>query len=90
MKTTMTALAAVLTLAVSASVANAAKGGAGFDINKDGPRIERGERINWEPKVIEREPSPIERVIDAVIDSPVRPAMDRDGNWGMQFNKSFP
>lgn len=82
----------VLALAATAAVSSvaAAKGGdGGVGIQRDGPRIERGERINWEPKCISREPSLVERAIRAVVDSPVRPAI-KDGQPAVQFHTSFP
>ena len=88
MKTPITALVAVLALAMSASFANAAKGGAGFDINKDGPRIERGERINWEPKGVQREPSVIDKVIDTIKESPVVPTI-KDGQPAILIRGTF-
>lgn len=89
MKTSKTLLVAVLALAAASSFASNAKGSSGFDIQKDGPRIERGERINWEPKTTVRDPSPIERVIKEVVDSPVRPTI-KDGQPAIQFRTSFP
>lgn len=89
MKTPKTLLVAILALAAASPFASNAKGGAGFDIQKDGPRIERGERINWEPKAVERDPSPIERVIKEVVDSPVRPTI-KDGQLAIEFRHSFP
>ena len=88
MKNHKIAMAAILAMAAAHPFAHAAKG-AGFDIQKDGPRIERGERINWEPKGVARDPSPMEKVIKAVVESPIRPAI-KDGMPAIQFNKSFP
>jgi hypothetical protein len=87
MKNHKIALATILAMAAATPFAHAAKG-AGFDIQKDGPRIERGERINWEPKGVARDPSPVEK--SDYYD-------DRDfsrGNWcgtpPFPFHKSFP
>lgn len=82
---------AVLAVAAAATVSSAAfaKGGdGGADIMKNGPRIERGERVNWGPGE-RRVPSPVETALKAVSDWPVRPTI-KDGLPTIQFQKSFP
>jgi hypothetical protein len=78
----------MVTMAMVSTTAFAKGGDGGADIMKNGPRVERGERVNWGPSE-KHAPSPVERVFKAIADSPVRPTI-KDGQPAIQLHKSFP
>lgn len=61
----------------------------GMDINRDGPRIERGRLVNDGPRAVERDPSPVERVARKVMDSPVTPYYERRRGAGLRYSSDF-
>ena len=58
----------------------------GFNIKRDGPRLERGEMVNTGPRAVERQQGPVER---AVRESPVTPYYSEDRGVGAGFRRSF-
>lgn len=64
------------------------KDGKTYTYQEGMPYVERGELKNAQP-VYKREPTPAEKVVQKVVDSPVRPTIV-DKKPAVQYNKTFP